>query len=196
MADITSSGGQSTDALNGKLNFQQSKNRIIGVDSNEDIRLLISAQDDDFAMKISRDGYDATVASDEELIFNSDNNLFKIVQSGVANVTAPGSGFTGLTTITTTVLHGLGKTPASLVYVTNPVALTGVGYQTPGLTAVPSTTYITNSGSVLLVATSRVDTTNIYFDLTYLSGGAGDIGPVVGGMVWAFKYYIMVETAS
>jgi len=192
MADITSSGGQSTDALNGKLNFQQSKNRIIGVDSNEDIRLLISAQDDDFAMKISRDGYDATVASDEELIFNSSNNLFKIVGSNTVSMVVPDPFLSGAS-VEQVIPHGLGFAPAYVGYVQIPLgdgSLVGQGQltQLPGM-------LITNTGTagrISVFATMSVDESSV--TLKVVNTLAVNLSLL--GSPWVFKYYLMQETAN
>lgn len=49
MAEIKSEGSPQTDALNGRLTFEQGKNRIVGRDENQVIRLVIDA-DEDFAV--------------------------------------------------------------------------------------------------------------------------------------------------
>lgn len=194
-SNSTSSNNNEVNSLIREVN--QMKEVQIFKDDSGTRRVLMGRGGNGFyGFKVSQEGFDVYDATDSQLVFNSDNNIFKIISSGTATVTAPTSGFTGTTTITTTVAHGATGEPASIVFVENPSQLSGVGYISPGLTQVPSTVYITNSGAVILVSTSRVDSTNIYFDLTYLSGGAGDIGPVVGGFVWTFKYYILQETAN
>ncbi len=88
---ITSEGNQVTDALNGKLTFEQGKNRIIGRDENNIARLIITGNGTEFSMKISELDTDVINADDDDLIFNSDNNIFKIVSKGTTTLTSPNS---------------------------------------------------------------------------------------------------------
>lgn len=88
MPEIKHKGGASTEALGGKLVFEQDKNRIIGRKGTTP-RLLISADENDFTMKISKPDIDVLTAANKDLIFNSANNLFKIVSSGSLTLTSP-----------------------------------------------------------------------------------------------------------
>lgn len=187
------SGTPQKNTLSGGLNLDQGNNQLLGTDASNFVRLLVQANSNGFNMRIAKDGYDARTASDSNLIFNSDNNVFKIVATGTASIT-PASSISGGTKTTATVAHNLGFKPAYLAYVTNP-DLTGVGYISPGLTTIPSTIYITDSGACILVSTARVDEINIYFDLTYLAGGFG-AATGLNAYTWNYKYYLLQETAQ
>lgn len=75
--------------LQGKLRFEQSNNRIVGFDDANLMRLLLAATGQDFNFKIAPEGKDVRTATDDELIFNSDRNLFKIVDWGEVPITKP-----------------------------------------------------------------------------------------------------------
>jgi hypothetical protein len=92
---ITSSGDETTNALSGKLSFEQGKNRIIGRDENNLPRLLILANGDEFVMKVSKSGMDVLLADNNNLVFNSANNLFKILKTNTAAFPATGSASIG-----------------------------------------------------------------------------------------------------
>jgi len=148
----------------------------------------------DVGVKLSQTGVDVGQATDDQLIFSTDFNLFKIAQSGTVSYTPPSSLAGATPQLVATIPHNLGVSPAFMVYVTNP-NLSGVGYTSPGLTNLPSTVYITNSGSIILVSTADVDTTNLYIRFTYLAGGAGSITGLEA-FTWNYKYYILRETAA
>lgn len=189
----TSSGGESTEALNGKLTFEQSKNRIVGRDGDNLIRLLILADGSDFVMKISKEGFDATTASDDELVFNSNQNVFKIVKSGTTTLTVP-STFSSGSVLTATIPHELTSKPAFIAWVDIPVGdgsslIQGKLVTLPAM-IIPATGPV--AGSVRLYITADVDATNLYLRVANttglgLSGVDGD---------YIFKYYILQETAN
>lgn len=58
-------------------------------------RMQIKSVGGDFSFKISQNNIDVTEAEDDELVFNSDSNLFKIVKTGTATLpsaAAPSAG--------------------------------------------------------------------------------------------------------
>lgn len=189
-----SSGQKVTDSINGKLTFEQDKNRIVGRDENNKARLLISASGDDFSMKIAKDGFDAITDGNDDLIFNSNQNVLKIVSSGTANATIPNPMASG-SRVTVTIPHGLGVKPAFQVYIQIPAGDgTMVGHNQ--LTNVPAMLINTNisdvGGAIVILAQASVDTTNLYLEVVNVSGSSiADLGTP-----WTFRYYILQETAS
>lgn len=172
-----SSGQQVTDSINGKLTFEQDKNRIVGRDENNLIRLLILANGTDFAMKVAKDGYDATTATNDQLVFNSEQNVFKIVSKGTATIGAVGASAIGSTTIT----HGLGYIPAVLAYQTD-----GTNYFT-----VPFTSFVSggaNDGKMSLNVYVIANSTQVTFYAVTSSFGS------TSGLT--FSYYLMQESAN
>lgn len=143
-------------------------------------------------LKVAKEGFDALTATNDQLIFNSAQNVFKIATTNTATVSVPDPIAAGAT-VTTPVAHGLGASPAFDVYVNIPsyAGYTGTGQ----LTKVPGDVIGTvgaSGGQIFLRGNARVDATNIYFDVTNHS--ASSLAGLAG--TWTFKYYIQQETAN
>lgn len=77
-------------------------------DSNGDPRIALRVKDDEPSLKISRPGFDVLTADQSQLSFNSEQNIFKIVDGYPKYVTVSiGSGTVSVTTIP----HGLDRAP-------------------------------------------------------------------------------------
>jgi hypothetical protein len=143
---------------------------------------------------VSQPTFDVTQATDSQLIFNSQNDVFKIVVSGTTTVTV-NSGDTG-TTVTTTVPHNLGYAPVVLAYVFNPAD--DVGAPT-GYVATPySSLSSSNTGSTPTVQLNPIafyfmntDTVNAYANI--VCGDVVFFSQVQG--TFTFKYFLLQETA-
>lgn len=143
--------------------------------------------DGNIKIKLSQPGYDVASAADDQLIWSSDFNSFKIVQSGTVNITVPSGSF--YEQYTSTVLHGLGYIPIPLVLVTPP---TGSGLT---LQALPYYiyTFVLGTATVPVLnmqTTASVNSTSVIIDLiakTSIAVFTGD---------WTFKYYLLRETAN
>lgn len=80
--------------LGGKNIYSDSENRRIVTEDNSDKRVFLGKIGDganDWGMKVSQEGVDVASATDSQLVFNSANNLFKIVDTGTATVPALGA---------------------------------------------------------------------------------------------------------
>jgi len=73
------SGTPQKNTLSGGLTLDQGNNQLLGTDESNLARLLIQANSSGFNMKVSQDGADVRTADDVDLVFNSDRNLFKII---------------------------------------------------------------------------------------------------------------------
>lgn len=136
-----------------------------------------------YVVKVAKDGYDVLTATGDQLIFNSENNLFKIVSTGVISVSHV---HTANSARTTSVAHGQSGRPTILMFANNLVA--------PGVPAGPSYqmpfTYPAVSGGDLVISTlmqGYVDATNI--TVYSWSANATTITADV-------RYYVIQETAS
>lgn len=143
-------------------------------------------------LRVAKDGFDATTTTNDNLIFNSENNVFKIVQSGTATIAVP-TPFTSGSTLTAAVAHNLGIKPAFTAFVDIPIGDGSASLQGK-LTSVPATLLALagTPGSVTIRAVADVDTTNINFRVEN-TAGVGITG--VNGN-WVFKYYLLQETAN
>lgn len=188
-----SSGQQVTDSLNGKLTFEQDKNRIVGRDANNVPRLLILADGTEFAMKVSKAGSNVLTATGNNLIFNSGQNIFKIASS--ASVTAPVATATmtastmAYGTATTTIPHGLSYAPNVIGVVTEFVGA-AQGRPMP---------FIVTSGSntIQIIQNYQVgaDATNIYvYSTIQVWRSAVDTRSDSTPTGTIVRYYIMQES--
>jgi hypothetical protein len=155
-------------------------------------RVLIGSGANGFeGIKVSKSGTDVYTASNDQLIFNSEQNVFKIAVSGNTSTTV--TNLAAGTTKTLTIAHNLGLQPAILCYVNLPNL--GVGfYEASGLTLMPAQIMFRDAsgfGNILVYTSTRVDTTNLYIDI--INPTTGLVG---AGETWSFKYYIMQETAA
>ena len=137
-------------------------------------------------------GIDVTTAGNEDFTFNSNNNVFKIVQSGtntLPDATATtGAAGAGAADVATSVAHGLSYIPAVLAFVTS----AGNYLQIPFIYGV---TFSGASGGMGVVRYSvSVDATHIYFntEIEFWAGSAQSVN--AGGL--PVKYYLLQETAN
>lgn len=151
--------------------------------------LLGKGKDGFYGLKVSDPGVDVYEASDDQLVFNSDQNVFKIVASGtlvIAEYTATtGASQYASNSASQTVAHGLGYAPAVLAfvqigptYVSTPYTFTaGVG---------------TGQFALSTIAVA-VDTTNVEATSTTLAFNKTG-GHTVSSVT--IKYYLLQETAN
>lgn len=158
-------------------------------DGSQDKLFIGKDSGGNYVVKIAQSGVDVKTATNSQLIFNSAQNMFKIVTSGTTTVVTPAT-MSAKQIVTATITHGLGITPAFLAYVNVPNI--GAGYVgANSLQNVPFTLFTYNITPLLYVYgavdsnTLTLNVANLY-DLS-LSGAGG---------TWTFKYYILQETAN
>lgn len=192
MAEIIQDGKSSIDTNNGVVSINQNDDNFLFYDGNV-YRMLVGLDDDgEPIIKISEEGVSVLDADDDQLIFNSNNNLFKIIDTNTDSVTVPNPMSAGQI-VTKTIPHNLGFVPSFIVYGNIP---TGGGYVGAGqLTNLPAHLYgsIGSSfGQIVAVMQARADETNLYVDV--INPGALSVPNL--GTPWTFKYYILQETAN
>jgi hypothetical protein len=144
--------------------------------------LLIGYQQDGFdngsvGVKMSQEGYDVTGASDDELIFSTDFNNFKIVDTGTLTIdlVASSSGTVSYT-------HNLGYAPLAIVFIKNGSFYIPLPHMS-GIAGVGGGTYLnfTRWHDFTTSSTQLV----IYYD----SASAGTD-------TYYYKYFLLRETAN
>lgn len=137
-------------------------------------------------VKVAKEGFDARTATDDELIFNSGQDIFKIVDV----LSEPFSFVTGAgeTTQAVTITHNLGYSPlrqssitGSLLYIAPTDA--------PIPLIVPGSATATGLNLALVVADVLADATKIQYSISIFAGS----GNTISGTITA---YILQETAS
>lgn len=150
------------------------KNRII-------IGLLPNG---DHGMRVSQEGFDVVEAADDELVFNSSQNIPKIVASGTKTLIAATSSSVAADVDISSL--GLENPPLLLCAAVSPAS--SATYLSMPFVQDPSTTS-------KVVATSWVNfipgtDEEIRFQVELGSAAAGYAG------TWTFKYYVLQETAN
>ena len=145
--------------------------------------LLGKGKDDFYGLKVSPAGTDVYDAADDDLIFNSNQNVFKIVTSGTHVLTRPA----GNTSESDSVAHGLSYIPIVIFNVEQTTTQPGVWYSGAQNVRVNYT-----SGIIVEMPIVTVDDTNVIFST---------IAPSAGGehaleKTFTFKYYLLQETAN
>lgn len=134
---------------------------------------------DKWGMFVAQDGVDVTTNSDPaNLIFNSSQDVFKIVASNSLTISHPSNG----TQDNVAVAHGLSTIPAVVCFVSIP-GFPGTQYGMPYGFFISSTNYLN--------ANFWIDSTNVTFSI---STGSATGSSYTGNYV--FKYYILQETAN
>lgn len=184
-------GGTGTNLI---LGDQSSTDTAFGlsVSDGSHPRLLAGQYPDgSIKIKLSQAGFDVNTATDDQLIWSSDFNMFKIIRSGAATLSPPAS-WTNGQVIRVAIPHGQLKAPSYQVYVTNPAL--GASYIFSGLSNLPSSIYYpTAGGGCVLMSQAEVDNVNLYIDLVNMTGLTATGLDV---FTWSFKYYILKETAA
>lgn len=152
--------------------------------------LLGKGKDDFYGLKVSQAGTDVYDGTDEDMVFNSDNNIFKIVASGsVVQTLSNSSNAVSSGTQTVTVAHDLGYKPVHFAYIEGPSTFeSGRLFQLP----YSSSTDIGGDNYYFCRIYSNVDDDNLYvrFQHNYNT----DYSPEAP--TFTIKYYILQETAN
>lgn len=176
-----SSGAQVTNQINSVARDVQAlqTTQIFKDDSGTRRVLLGKGADGFYGLKVSQAGTDVYDATDEQLVFNSGQNVFKIVQKGETTVSADNSGGTGVVG-TVTVTHNLGYIPVVLGFF-------GDGSLHSPLPKILSSSVSTSVDIKEYVSIEAITSTT--FQVWYYKANAGSASyPIV--------YYVLQETAT
>jgi len=160
--------------------------KIIGFDGSNNIGLFGFDDAGNIVVKVAKTGFDANVATNDQLIFNSQQDVFKIELNNTASLV--GKNMTAGETKTVPIAHGLSTTPAFQIYVNAPSVIGLQGGS--GLTNLPL--IYAAGGTIGLILQARVDSTNLYLDLINVGATTVDYS----AYTWSFKYYLLQETAT
>jgi hypothetical protein len=179
--------------MNTNLLELQGRERVQIFKDDQGVRrvLLGKGADGFYGLKVSQTGNDVYSAADDDLIFNSDQNMFKIVKTGTLTVPQVNPMLAG-ERYTASEAHGLSYVPAFMGFVT-PIALvtTWEGAASTSKFSLPYFPPFFGTNGFSIYARLRTDTTSVYADVfnnnsTNITGLSGD---------WIFKYYLFQETA-
>jgi len=126
-------------------------------------------------LKVSEADQDVVTATDDQLIFNSSQNVLKVVSTGTVTMSVPALSQLNTTTVT----HNLGYVPAVISFIKNP---SGTYRQ------MPFTYWDRATNTTLAVAWADASTTDVTFNLD--NNSIALIGD------YTFRYYLLQETAA
>lgn len=167
------------------------------VSDESNVRLLAGKYPDgDIKIKLSQTGYDVTTATDNQLIWSSDFNSFKIALTGTAITTTTAVPWaTGSGSDIITIPHNLGYVPVPLLYYT-----TGGSTYTPvdGNFNMAFSNGVNSSWSMTNRTIVTTDITNLTIIIQQLGSWTGVMpgGNINSSQTLTFKYYLLRETAS
>lgn len=175
----------------GRQLSNEDRTKIIKDDAGTQ-RLLTGFQQDGFSngnvgIKLSQSGTDVLGATDDELIWSSDFNLLKILDSDT--FTLPVANPIAVGTTSDSVEHGLGFKPGFLAFASIPIGASAayLAGNTLGLPVI-----FADASFIQAIISVDTDEEKIYFRATNVWGGA---------LAWGitsitFKYYLLRETAN
>lgn len=162
--------------MNGKLTLSDGNNLTAFIGLKNVVGVMSPV------VRISKAGFDAETTTDDNLIFNSAQNVFKIISTGTVTVATSGTG-----SFSTSVPHSLGFTPAVIAFVTYP------SDPPSSRISVPFSLIFSPSGAdtaIKIAAHAYVYTTSTSIDFN-----VSQIGSVFSNGNWRFTYYLLQETA-
>lgn len=177
MANGTVSVHPKTDAT-GSAAFTQTSNGRMLVNDGTNNRVVVGAlPDGTFGMKVSQPGIDVTTATNDKLVFNSGQDVFKIVSKGTATVNQSAGNINK-----TIVTHNLGYLPIVLAYFGN----SGTSY-----VPLPMFNYSVGASLTLnqLVYVANITPTTFEIWCSTASGSAQTLS-------FPVTYYLLQETAN
>lgn len=144
-----------------------------------------------YGLKVSEEGTDVYDAADADLVFNSNDNVFKIVNSGfiespALTIADPGAGnFASNTVYTGGIAHGLAYAPVVLGFTAD-----GGYYKILPLVGSTAGSLTSAYWQELFVV---ADSTNVYIGYHVMVQGQGITAPAG---LYNVKYFLLRETAA
>jgi hypothetical protein len=147
--------------------------------------LLGKGADGFYGVKVSQEGVDVVSADLADLVFNSNNNLFKIVASGTGTVTKDALSYQG----TLVIPHGLGYRPTIIAYANE-------SYLLPSLSFAPATSGGIDAGVNVYHYWVYTDAFNITFVIDTPDIRPSGYDKYAVAISLRVKYYLIRETAN
>lgn len=178
--------------------YVSTKDATVKVNDGTDNRVVMGLlPDGSYGLKVSSEGTDVLSAADSELIFNSGQNVFKIVATGTATIPAVtmSTSATANGQSSVVIAHGQSSVPAVLSYI---IDRSGKYQQIPYSDADQLGWFALAGGGAAIYFASYIyaqtDATNVTFThyaTNINKGTSGDSRPAT-----TVRYYILQETAN
>jgi len=172
--------------------YVQTKDAAIIVNDGSFNLARFGYQDDgSIALKIAQSGVSVDTAGDDELVFNSNQNVLKVVKSGTVSMSSSSVSSGNDSTRNVTVTHSLGFAPMVIAiakYSSTYFEWNGSNLWSYAIGAGSGVTFYGIEFFTKTISTSAVTFTSLY-----LNGAGG--GPVTT-QAYTIKYYLLQETAN
>jgi hypothetical protein len=200
-----STGENITSVLGGQIRTEDAKGRLIVSKNNLDTLLLGQNDAGNVVVKLAKPGYDVKTATNDQLILNSEQNVFKIVATGYITIPSytvvisnVAGGYVGQSSVVT-YAHGLGYRPGIMSFVESATysGTDGTNSFTP-VSQIATPLYLGSPGGF------SVTTNNIYVEnvnviargstVVYVGGsGYGGTVTIASSLL---KYYLLQESSN
>lgn len=201
----TSRGQETVDDLSGRVRLDKGNGRLVIFDGQHNIAILGYDDKGKVAVKVAKPGFDANTADDKDLIFNSNQNVFKIIERGTSSIpqfSINGGSGTTLKIPLPKSIKDQGIVPIAQVYAKGAVldwsTFTQLAANYIPLPIIQSANnnvngYLfegTNGSYYPVTITTLADNDNLYVIASYPPGAATNIKPI------PITYFLLQETAA
>lgn len=189
-------GGQIDAVQNGRLRIEKERNRMIVNDGSTDILLAGLRLDGLIAVEVAQEGFDVKTATDDQLVFSSRFNLFKIVDRGEIPITMPAVANGTAEIVSEIVEHDLGYSPLVLAWITfdSPMSPGTITTRVFGAGQINYGTI--SAGSIAITYLSLETVTALPDEVRFNWKSVNAAGITLPPVDATIKYYILSETAA
>lgn len=99
---ITTPGQNLISTLGGEVQVDEGRGRVVIIEDNKTLMHFGLDNQGERSIKVAKEGYDSLTATNDQLIFNSNQNTFKVAATGVIQIPAVSSGIPGTPNVVTT----------------------------------------------------------------------------------------------
>lgn len=179
---MSDSGGVIQGVNSGRFRVEYEKNRMITSDSLADVLLAGQREDGTIGVDMAQAGVDVKTASDDELIFSSKFNMFKIALTDTVTFVSGDFGASGSAYLdfyaAKIIDHGLSKPPVVFAFIE-----TATGQRNQ----IPYYQFDYGTGALSYQVTASVSNTSLSIEIRSTTA----LGPSI-----PVRYYVMQETAG
>lgn len=164
--------------------------KIVKDDTGTRRVLLGKGADGFYGLKVSKGSYDVYSTDDENLIFNSNNNLFKIIDSGTVSIPSGTTPSASVEDYSVDVSHSLGFAPLVIAYTVE----SNDSLRLFGVLNIDSSTLTGGFVETQVMTDEEIFSTDTY--VRFYVAHTNATGSGVDFLGRTIKYYILQETAN
>lgn len=179
-------GKGDSSSSSGRVQYDPARGVIVN-DGSNNIGLFGIDESGNVVIKIAKPGFNADTASDDELIFNSSQDIFKIAYKGTTTINVPD---TSSNTYFSTITHNLGYVPYVIAFVKPAFGGSTIDEYQP-MPYMPTTHSATLGNALVILEACQVSATSptqVTFSVSVgVDDNRGD---------WIIEYYLLQESVA